>query len=188
MNGGNNNNNNNNNQGNYNGYYYIGPYCSPKDGFSIFLGIFFDAACISHANSTVYAEVNGADLPYANKSMVSSECIDCKKQNNNNNNGYDEAYDSCIELYAASAKCESKMSIANPDTSACDFLSSVLPTLDTASRAVNTGASTSNKSKSGKGAKAFATIFAFTTVVFSAYSYFLYRKIKRGSVDLSSQV
>lgn len=68
----------------------------------------------------------------------------------------------------------------SPDTSGCEFIDNILPRLESASLAITTGR------RSGTG-NAFAWLFALTTLLFGAYSYFLYRKIKRGSVTLSSQ-
>jgi hypothetical protein len=90
-------NNNNNNQyysGNNNGVnpyqtYYMGAYCSPKDGKSILLGVFLDAGCSTQAGNDkdVYAaKMYGAELPYADKSMVSSKCISCIQADNDNDN------------------------------------------------------------------------------------------------------
>lgn len=192
-NGGNNNGNYNyQNYGNgetYYGSYYIGPYCNPKDGKSIHLGIFYDQGCTAHADSSVYAAKNyGAELPFASKSIVSSGCMDCKQVedddgNNNNNNGYEAEYEVtefCQENYEQAARCEEKMDITYPDTSGCNYINNVLPQLESVSRNLNGGST-------GGAAKAFATIFAFTTALFAAYAYFLYRKIKRGSVDLSAE-
>ena len=174
--------------GNNNGVaYYIGPYCSPKDGHSIHLGVFTDAYCNTLGDATAFSTINGFELPYASTSMVSSECHSCLKvnDNNNNNNGEEqaaEASESCEDLYNMAARCETKMDIASKDDTGCDFINNLLPRLTAASNP------TIKASKSGKGATAFAVIFGFTTCIFAAYAYFLYRKIKRGSVDLSSQV
>jgi hypothetical protein len=206
MEGGNNNNNNNQNyNGNYNGNgenyygsYYIGPYCNPKDGKSIHLGVFYDQGCTAKADVSVYASKNyGKALPFADTPIVGTECNSCmqvdQNQNNNNNNNnnnqnnYQQEYEVtelCEQSYEEAARCEEKMSIQWKDTSGCDYINNILPRLESASRSIGvTGAATT----SGVAAKAFAGIFAFTTVLFAAYAYFLYRKIKRGSVNLSDQ-
>jgi hypothetical protein len=105
------------------------------------------------------------------------------KVDDNNDNGYDEPSESCTDLYENAAKCEAKMDISDKDETGCEFINTILPRLTAASKS-----SGSSKAKTGKGATAFAVIFGFTTCIFAAYAYFLYRKIKRGSVDLSSQV
>ena len=75
------------------------------------------------------------------------------------------------------------MSVAYPDTTGCTFINEYLPKLEGASKSFM---KTSGDS-SGKAAIVFAWMFGLTTVLFGAYAYFLYRKIKRGAVNLSSQ-
>lgn len=202
MEGGNDNNNNNNGNWdgeNYYGNYFVGPYCSPKDGKSIYLGVFYDEGCTAQADVSAYAQRNyGVELPFSSESLVDpNECISCEEvdrenqndnNNNNNNNGDDDAEpeiaELCAESYEVAARCEEKMEINYKDSSGCEYINSILPRLDAASRKISTGSSGSG---SGKAGKAFSVIFAFTTALFAGYAYFLYRKIKRGSVNLSSQ-
>jgi len=179
--------------------YFVGPYCA-SNGKSIHLGVFYDETCTAKAGEAgleVWATNNyGQTLPFSGEAIVTSECMDCKQvdedqnNNNNNNNGNGNAYyyqqelevtEFCEQSYELAAKCEEKLDVNNKDTSGCDYINNILPRLETASRSISTGSS------EGKAAKAFAGIFAFTTVLFAAYAYFLYRKIKRGSVDLASQ-
>jgi hypothetical protein len=198
---GNNNNNNNNNQQNYynnqNGFYgsyYVAPYCA-NDGSSIYLGVFYDQQCMNQAESSVYGDKNyGAELPYSSKSLVThNDCIACldtqednNNNNNNNNNNQNQNYDItelCQNTYQEAAKCETNMGIQYPDTSGCSFINDILPRMEKS-------ISTNSKSKAGSGggaATAFAWVFGISTVLFGAYAYFLYRKIKRGSVNLASQ-
>ncbi len=173
--------------GNNNGVaYYVGPYCSPKDGHSIHLGVFTDAYCNTLGDNAAFVTFNGYELPYSSTSIVDSGCHDCLEAAEQNDNGEEQAAaasESCTDLYNYAARCETKMDITSTkDESGCDFINNILPKL--------TAASNPNYkvSKSGKGSTAFAVIFGFTTCIFAAYAYFLYRKIKRGSVDLSSQV
>jgi len=73
--------------------YYIGPYCSPKDGKSIFMGAFYDAGCTASAGTGVYEAFNyGYPLPYESEPIVAlNDCISClqvdedENQNQNNN-------------------------------------------------------------------------------------------------------
>jgi len=190
--------NNNNNNNNYQAYY-VGPYCA-SDGKSIKLGVFYDETCTAKAENGLEAyKTNnyGVALPFSDVSIIASgECMDCKavdenannnnNNNNNNGNGYYyqeelEVTELCEQSYEMAARCEEKMEISYKDTSGCDYINNILPRLESASRSISTGES------EGKAAKAFAGVFAFTTVLFAAYAYFLYRKIKRGSVDLSAQ-
>jgi hypothetical protein len=102
MEGGNDNNDNNQNY-NYNGNnnngvdpyqtYYMGAYCSARDGQSIYLGVFLDSGCSTRAGNDkdVYAaKMYGAELPYADTPIVSSECISCVSNDNDNNNNNSE--------------------------------------------------------------------------------------------------
>lgn len=186
---------NNNNNNNY--QLFVGPYCA-SDSKSIRLGVFYDETCTTTAENGLEAyKTNnyGAELPFSTGSIVKhGDCVECKavdedaNQNQNQNNGnnayYQEEYDIielCEQSYEMAARCEEKMEISNKDTSGCDYINNILPRLESASKGISTSSS------SGKAAKAFSGIFAFTTVLFAAYAYFLYRKIKRGSVDLSAQ-
>jgi hypothetical protein len=90
------NNNNNNNNGNYNynnnngngnnawyGSYYVGPYCSEKDGYSIHLGVFYDQGCSAHADNSVWADRNyGQELPFSSSPIVEDECLSCMQVDN----------------------------------------------------------------------------------------------------------
>lgn len=70
--------------------YYVGPYCSPKDGKSIYMATFFDAGCSVPAGDGVYEAFNyGRQLPFSSEPIVPhGKCVSCEKvdQDNNNNN------------------------------------------------------------------------------------------------------
>jgi hypothetical protein len=180
-------NNNNNNNGNAEAYY-IGAYCSPKDGKSIHMAVFTDAGCLTKGDATVFSANYGSELPYASTSMVSSECISCQEveANDNGEENYNIA-EICGQTYENAAKCETNMDSYYKDTSACDYIQNILPRLEAASRSIGGGSSKTSAAGGSKAATAFAWVFAATTIMFGAYAYFLYRKIKRGSVQLSSQ-
>lgn len=171
-------NNNNNYNGQYYGQYFVGPYC---DGKAIHLGVFYNEQCTARAPTSIYSDMNyGKALPYSKESMVGSECISCMDQqnddqNNNNNNQNGEANQLCEEMYEQSVRCETSMDIYTKDTSGCEYINKQLPNLVNASR---------NIRGSNRTAKAFAWIFALTTLFFGAYAYYLIRKIKNGKVTL----
>lgn len=71
-----------------------------------------------------------------------------------------------------------------PDTTGCFYINSILPKLEKASR--NIASHGSYAEHGGGAATAFAVIFALSTVVLGLYSFFLYRKIHRARVNLSS--
>jgi hypothetical protein len=174
----------------------MGPYCSAKDGKSIHLGVFMDGGCTTLADDEIYASKNyGIYMPFSaatGKTLVTAnDCIACADQeennnnNNNNNNDNEKVNELCEGSYKYAAKCETNLGDIYgyyKDTSACEYIQNILPRMDYASRN-----SKISKSGNGKAGNAFATIFAFTTAVFAGYAYFLYRKIKRGSVNLSMQ-
>ena len=80
-------------------------------------------------------------------------------------------------------KCEAGMDVNYKDTSGCEYIKNILPRLTSASR---TSSVVGGGSSGGTAAVAFAWIFAATTILFGAYAYFLYRKIKRGAVTAGS--
>lgn len=196
--GGNDNNENNGNQyynGNSNGQYYgslyVGPYCA-NNGKSIHLGVFYDQTCTTKASTSLYAARTSTQLPFTSQSIIkTSGCMSCRDTQNNNNNqnqnqnedgSYEEVYavtDLCTQSYQSAVKCEKNMGFETKDTTGCEFLGSVLPRLTSASKSSGVYGGGRNGA-----AKAFAWIFAMTTIAFGAYSYFLYRKIKRGSQSL----
>jgi cbb3-type cytochrome oxidase subunit 3 len=167
------------------------------------MGVFYDAGCSAIAPSKLYATRNyGASLPFSNEAIVSTnECMSCKQvdqdNNNNNNNNqnynngngyyYEEEYETtelCEMAYETAVKCESNMKINYKDTSGCDYINTILPRLSSASR--SSGIYGGKVGSSGNAGSAFAWIFACTTILFGAYAYFLYRKIKRGSAQMSA--
>ena len=109
-------------------------------------------------------------------------------QNNNNNNNWNyyqdlEVNELCDQIYEQSAKCESSLDISWPETSGCEYIENILPRLEKATRKVKSGSSSSS---TGGAAVGFAWVFAITTIIFASYAFFLYRKLDRNRVDLSS--
>lgn len=204
QNGNNNNNNNNNNgqNGNYNngnwyGSYYIGPYCSESDGYSIHLGVFYDEGCSARADSSAYADRHyGVELPYSSQPIIEDECISCMQvdednnnnnNNQNNNNNYNyyqelEVNELCEAVYEPAAKCESNIDTYYPETSGCEYIQNILPRLEKAIR----GKTSKAVASGGGAATGFAWLFGITTIIFASYAFFLYRKLDRNRVDLSS--
>lgn len=118
--------------------------------------------------------------------------------NQNNNNNYNgnynqnqnmEAAEICQQSYEMAAKCESNLGsylgqYYYTDTSGCDYIHNILPSLQRATRKIASGSS-SSASVSSPAATAFAVIFGLTTALLGAYSFFLYRKIHRAKVNLA---
>jgi hypothetical protein len=135
--------------------YYIGPYCSTADSYSIHLGIFSDPYCSRQVDSSVYQTnlLYESDLPYSTASLVDTECIDCSKvdenqNNNNNNNNAPEVSETCEAMYNHAAKCEQKMEIDSvyQDNTGCEFLNVILPRVNLANKSF---AAISSKDNSG---------------------------------------
>jgi hypothetical protein len=203
----NNNNNNNNNGVNMYKQYYVGPMCSQRDGKSIFLAAFNDAGCSSYAGTGVYEAFNyGYSLPYEKESIIAlNDCISClqvdqdNNNNNNNNNGNNNNYNGnygnqeqevsefCQQSYEEAVKCESKLSnyvgqYYYPDERGCEFITKILPKLESATRKIAGG---SSAAAAGSAATGFAVVFGLTTALLGAYAFFLYRKIHRAKVNLA---
>jgi len=174
--------------------YFIGPYCGDS-GNGIFLGIFQDGGCAVPAKNglEMYSQYSyGRDLPYSTESIVKKDYISCMQidkdnnnNNNNNNNGNQdvEILEMCEELYEISARCEQDLAKQSsyywsPDNEACEYIHDVLPRLDYAAFGTSTG--------SGKAAKAFAWIFAISTLGLGGYIVWMHTKGER-KVDLSTQ-
>eukprot|EP00980_Cylindrotheca_fusiformis_P008526 scaffold1807_cov140-Cylindrotheca_fusiformis.AAC.18 len=187
---------NNNNGVNMYQQYFVGPTCS--NGFKINLATFYDNGCSQKTKSGVYEAFNyGQSLPFEKESMVSGDCVSCmyveEDENNNNggnNNNQDyEILELCEESYEEAAKCESGLSGVKsyPDESGCDYINNVLPKLVKATSSITKARSKSRPGGGGSSAATGWAIFFFlTAAVFTAYSFFLYRKIHRAKVNLAA--
>lgn len=176
-----------NQNGNNNQAYFVGPYCS-ADGKGIYLGVFSDETCTTHAEVSLYGDFNyGRELPYSKQSIVTHECINCmapqeNENNNNNNNGNDdgnnnnnqdedEALEMCEQMYEVSGKCEQNLNAGQyfyPKVDSCSYIHDVLPKYESADDSDKSG---------GFAAKFFAVFFAVATVGIGFYAYTLYKKV-----------
>jgi len=107
------------NGGYYNQQYFVGPKCS-SNGERINLAVFTDEFCTVEGPAEMYAKFYGETLPYKSTSIVEADCVECAQADGDD--GAYEISEMCMEQYMISAKCESKLSIYNPDTSGCDFI------------------------------------------------------------------
>lgn len=109
--------------------YYLGPYCS-NDGKSIYLGLFSDDGCSEFANcgNSCFQSKYGYNLPYAEESVVSKNCLSCSynyfSQQYDGSSDYG-ASDGCKEIYSNAGKCETRMSISYPNDSACKYIEGI---------------------------------------------------------------
>jgi hypothetical protein len=171
------------------GNYYVGPYCA-NNGESIHLGVFYDEECsVEPSNGmAMYSSMNGATLPYSSSTgdslVPAGACRACSSYNADD--GEYEISELCEETYEEASKCESSNSglIAYPDTSGCNFINNFLPTIT----AGHVSTSNSSSAAGSSSSVMFAWVFGITTIMFGAYSYFLYGKIKKGgTATLASQ-
>jgi hypothetical protein len=161
---------------------YVGAYCS-DNGKSIFLGAFTNRQCTKHTSVDAYKTYTGYDLPYTSTSIVSSSnCVACKEPSqydddyNADKDDADSVVEICEELYQRSAKCETKLqNVATRATGGCDYIFNTLPQAERIAK----GASRTNRA-----AVWLAAIFFCTTMLMTAYAFFLYRKITRKQVNL----
>jgi len=111
--------------------------------------------------------------------------------NNDGNNNYNqdqEVAEICQQAYESASKCETKLGnylgqYFYPDTSGCEFINNILPSLQRTTRKVASGSGISGSVNGA--ATGFAVVFGLTTALLGAYAFFLYRKIHRAKVNLA---
>jgi hypothetical protein len=180
--------------------YFIGPYCA-NGGTEVRLGMFQDGGCAVPATDglATYSKYSyGRELPYSKESLVSPyKTISCQQvdqdaNNQNNNNGNNNNYnynqdiqinEFCEEMIQLSAACEKGLNKESSyywsaNNMGCDYIQKTLPLLDAATFSASGGSSGA--------AKAFAWIFALTTVGLGGYVFYLHKNKDR-KVDLSAQ-
>jgi hypothetical protein len=84
-------------------------------------------------------------------------------------------------MYEMSGRCESNLQITYPDTTACDFISKILPKLEGVSKSLGVyiGPNTA--------AVALAWVFGVLAFALGIYSFLLYRRLRRSKVALNQQ-
>lgn len=116
--------------------FFIGPFCSEQGG-SINLGVFSDESCSVPIEDETYGaytfkSMTGFALPYAEKSIVGSECNSCLQvdENEDGNNGDDqeaELTEVCQMAYQNAGKCELNLegTIRYPNDNACNYIEGI---------------------------------------------------------------
>jgi len=183
-------NNNNNRKLEDEAKYYVGAYCS-ENGGSIHLGLFTDDTCSSFADEyggreTFSTLSYGQDLPYAQTTLVGTECMSCKETQEANNNNENDAEDednvkeSCTNLYMASGKCEANLdgTVSSPNNYACNYMQGIK--IIRKNGAVVRGSSAKNTT-----ASVFIGLFACSFVLLGGYVYYLKTKLDRAKINLS---
>jgi len=116
---------------------FVGPYCSEQGG-SINLGMFSDESCSVPVEDDTYGastfkSMTGFALPYAEKSIVGSECYSCLMvdEDEDGNNGDDqevELTEVCEMAYQSAGKCEVNLASGTamyPNDSACNYIDGI---------------------------------------------------------------
>lgn len=120
--------------------FFVGPYCSEQGG-AINLGMFSDDTCSTPIEDDsfgayTFESMMGFALPYAEKSLVGSECSSCiqvdENEEENQNNGDDqqavELTEACTMAYANAGKCESHLESGvtrYPNSNACNYIEGI---------------------------------------------------------------
>mmetsp|Transcript_27178 Transcript_27178/g.64540 ORF Transcript_27178/g.64540 Transcript_27178/m.64540 type:complete len:386 (+) Transcript_27178:16-1173(+) len=168
--------------------YFVGAYCS-ESGSAIHLGVFTDDTCSQFADenggaSTYMSLTYGKTLPYADTTMIGTECMSCKEpadanQNNENDQADEDAVkESCEQLYEMSGKCEYGLSIDNPNIAGCNFMEGIK--IVRKNGTIISGAAGQNIT-----ASVFIGLFAASFVLLGGYAYYLKTKLDRAKINLS---
>jgi len=154
--------------------YFIGPYCANQGG-DVYFGMFSDDTCSeyidSNGGSSTYESLVGSSLPYSSKSLIGQDCVTCLAQNDADDDAAEEeASEMCMQLYEGAGKCESGLSIDDPNENACTFMEGIKIIR-------KSGVVSTDEPAPSKAAGAFIGIFAVSMCMFGGYAYFLKNKI-----------
>lgn len=175
--------------GEWDGKYYIGPYCVSQGG-SIFIGMFTDDACSNFADSTggrqTFYDLTTTELPYGDTNVVDLDCLPCKEPTDNNNGGNDSTdtdtvTEVCESLYTAAGKCESYYTdgvVSYPNNNACNYMKGIKIVR-------KDGTVITAQSRANKTASVFIGVFVVSFILLAAYSYYLKTRLDRASINLS---
>jgi len=172
--------------------YFVGAYCSDS-GASIHLGVFTEETCSQFADSyggaaTYEALTYGKSLPYAQSTMIGTECMSCKEpedaddNNDNDNEDGDQVKEGCEELYESAGKCEQGLSgsIQYPNNYGCNFMEGIKIVR-------KNGVVVSGPGSINGTASVFVGLFATSFVLLGGYAYYLKIKLDRAKVNLVSE-
>jgi hypothetical protein len=178
-------------QNNYqwDGSYYIGPYCASQGG-AIYLGMFTDDSCTTFADSAggrqTYYSLTGKNLPYGQTNIVDMDCLSCKEPSDKNNDGddaddADDVAEVCETIYTYAGKCEQNLptgTVYKANNNACNYMEGIK--IVRKDGTVVTAQATANKT-----ASVFIGMFVVSFILLSAYVYYLKTKLDRASINLS---
>ena len=173
----------------WNGNYYVGPYCASQGG-AIYLGMFTDDTCSQFADNSggreMYYSLAGRNLPYGQTNLIDMDCMSCKEPQENNNGGNDaedadEVTEACEQIYVTAGKCEANLpygTVYEPNNNACNYMEGI--------KIVRSdGTIVAGQAKANKTASVFIGLFVVAFVLLSAYVYYLKTKLDRASINLS---
>lgn len=151
------------NNDDYDGSYYMGPYCAEQGG-EIRMGLFTDDTCSTFANNgeQAYYSATGMSMPYSESSMVSMNCMSCSAS------GDDGSYvsDFCTDIYSYAGKCETKMNVNYPNESSCSYIEGIKVIRED-------GVIRTSATKKSKAAAISIGVFLTIAVLLSGYVYYL---------------
>jgi len=104
----------------YGNSYYTGLTCS-ENGQRINLAIYYDNMCTVRGPDEIFAKYMGLSLPYEEETIVDQDCVSCSV---NNGDGY-ELSEFCGDSYASAAKCETDMTLNNPNYDGCEYINNI---------------------------------------------------------------
>lgn len=158
--------------------YYIGAYCADQGG-EIHIGLFTDDTCTTFAQNgeTMFYNLMGFELPYSDSSLISSRCLGCGMMDNDN--GYYENKEICDDIYQASGKCETRMSVDYPNESSCSYIEGIKIVRED-------GVIRTSKTKKSKAAAVAIGLFMTFAVLLAGYVYYLRTKLGRAQINLAA--
>lgn len=178
-----------NNNYEWDGSYYVGPYCASQGG-AIYLGMFTDDTCTTFADSAggreMYYSLMGTNLPYGQTNIIDMDCMSCKEPEENNNDGNDaedadEISEVCETVYQMAGKCEANLpsgTVYSANNNACNYMEGIKIVR-------KDGTVITAEAKANKTASVFIGVFVVSFVILSSYVYFLKTKLDRASINLS---
>jgi len=166
--------------------YYLGPYCADQGG-EVHLGLFSDDTCttVVSGGKNIFYTYTGMELPYASENVISTSCMSCGEGGGDDDaaqNDQDDAVaikEICEDIYLASGKCESKMSLDYPNEAACTYIEGIKIIRED-------GVIRTTSTKKSKIAAVSIGLFTTIAVILGAYVYYLRTKLGRAKINLST--
>lgn len=157
--------------------YYIGPFCAAQGG-EIHLGVFTDNTCTTRAQNgeSTFSTAMGYTLPYSDDSLIPARCLKCGYKDGN---GDSQTSESCATVYQYSGKCETRMNIAYPNESSCDYIEGIKIVRED-------GVIRTSSIRKSKAAAVAIGIFITLSVLLAGYVFYLRTKLSRAQINLAA--